>query len=57
MQKWYNELSKGQKLAILIPLLALGFAIGGLGGAGGALVGGALVGCIVVIATIIFFEL
>ena len=52
MQKWYNELSKGQKLATFIPSLALGLAIGGLGDAGGALVGG-----IVVIATFIFFEL
>ena len=53
MQKWYNELSKGQKLAIFIPSLALGIAIGGgLGDAGGALVGG-----MVVIASFIFFEL
>lgn len=53
MQKWYNGLSKGQKLATFIPSLALGFAIGGgLGNAGGALVGG-----IVVIASFIFFEL
>ena len=52
MQKWYNELSKGQKLAIFIPSLALGMAIGGLGE-----VGGAVIGCMVVIATFIFFEL
>lgn len=52
MQKWYNGLSKGQKLAILIPSVALGFAIGGLGD-----VGGAVIGCMVVIAPFIFFEL
>ena len=53
MQKRYNELSKGQKLAIFIPSLALGFVIGGeLGDAGGA-----VIGCMVVIATFIFFEL
>lgn len=53
MQKWYNELSKGQKLAILIPSLTLGTVIGGaLGEFGGVVVGG-----IVVIATFIFFEL
>ena len=28
MQKWYNELSKGQKLTVFIPSLALGIAIG-----------------------------
>lgn len=54
MQKWYNELSKGQKLVIFIPSLALGIAIGG-GGLGNA--GGAVVGCIVAIAPFIFFEL
>ena len=53
MQKWYNELSKGQKLTVFIPSLALGIAIGG--GLGDA--GGALVGCMVVIAPFIFFEL
>lgn len=53
MQKWYNGLSKGQKLAIFIPSLALGIVIGG--GLGDA--GGALVGSIVVIASFIFFEL
>ena len=52
MQKWYNELSKGQKLAILIPSVALGSAIGGLGE-----VGGVVIGCMVVIAPFIFFEL
>lgn len=45
MQKWYNGLSKGQKLAILIPSVALGD------------VGGAVIGCMVVIAPFIFFEL
>ena len=36
MQKWYNKLSKGQKLAILIPALALGFVIGAdIGDVGG----------------------
>ena len=53
MQKWYNGLSKGQKLAILIPLLALGIAIGG----GLERVGGAVIGCMIVIASFIFFEL
>ena len=53
MQKWYNGLSKGQKLAILIPSVALGFAIGGLMEVGG----GAVIGCMVVIAPFIFFEL
>ena len=53
MQKWYNELSKGQKLAILIPSLALGLAIGG----GLERIGGAVIGCMVVIAPFIFFEL
>ena len=52
MQKWYNGLSKGQKLAILIPSVALGSAIGGLGE-----VGGVVIGCMVVIAPFIFFEL
>ena len=52
MQKWYNGLSKGQKLAILIPSLVLGFAIGVLGK-----VGGVVIGCMVVIAPFIFFEL
>ena len=53
MQKWYNELSKGQKLTVFIPSLALGIAIGG--GLGNA--GGAVIGCMVVIAPFIFFEL
>ena len=52
MQKWYNGLSKGQKLTIFIPSVALGFAIGGLGDVGGAVIGG-----MVVIAPFIFFEL
>ena len=53
MQKWYNGLSMGQKLVTFIPSLTLGIAIGG--GLGDA--GGALVGCMVVIAPFIFFEL
>ena len=53
MQKWYNELSKGQKIAILIPSLALGIAIGGELGR----IGGVVIGCMVVIAPFIFFEL
>ena len=28
MQKWYNKLSKGQKLLILIPALVSGFVFG-----------------------------
>ena len=28
MQKWYDKLSKGQKLTILIPALISGFALG-----------------------------
>ena len=28
MQKWYNKLSIGQKLAILIPALVSGFVLG-----------------------------
>ena len=53
MQKWYNELSKGQELAIFIPSLALGLAIGG----GLERIGGAVIGCMIVIAPFIFFEL
>lgn len=53
MQKWYNKLSKGQKLTILIPALVLGFVIGAEIGD----VGGAVIGCMVVIAPFIFFEL
>ena len=52
MQKWYNGLSKGQKLTILIPSVALGFAIGGLKD-----VDGTVIGCMVVIVPFIFFEL
>ena len=53
MQKWYNGLSKGQKLAILIPASVLAFVIGANIGD----VGGAVIGCMVVIAPFIFFEL
>ena len=52
MQKWYNGLSVGQKLTILIPSVALGFAIGRLGD-----VGGAVISCMIIIAPFIFFEL
>ena len=58
MQKWYNGLSKGQKLTILIPASVLAFVIGAnIGMVCGGDVGGAVIGCMVVIAPFIFFEL
>ena len=53
MQKWYNKLSKGQKLTILIPALALGFVIGvDIGD-----VGGGVLACMAIVSPFIFFEL
>ena len=53
MQKWYNGLSKGQKLTILIPSLVLGFVIGADIGN----VGGGVLTCMTIVSPFIFFEL
>ena len=53
MQKWYDKLSKGQKLTILIPALALGFVIG----ADIGYVGGGVLACMAIVSPFIYFEL
>lgn len=53
MQKWYNKLSKGQKLTILIPAVIAGLTIG-------ADIGdlkGIILTCMVVVPPFIYFEL
>lgn len=53
MQKWYNKLSKGQKLTILIPAVIAGLTIG-------ADIGdlkGIILTCTVVVPPFIYFEL
>ena len=53
MQKWYNGLSKGQKLTILIPAVIAGLTIG-------ADIGdlkGIILTCMVVVPPFIYLEL
>ena len=53
MQKWYNGLSKGQKLTILIPASVLAFVIGANIGD----VGGGVIALGLAVAPFIYFEL
>ncbi len=54
MQKWYNKLSKGQKLTILIPAVIAGLTIGAddMGD-----LKGIILTCMVVVPPFIYFEL
>ena len=53
MQKWYNKLSIGQKLAILIPALVSGFVLGAATNS----LATVIISYMVIVSSFIFFEL